>query len=84
MRPGQPVIIPMVTHSSWSHDLNVAYSVLRHQAGDDYAMMWALTFAHQVTSKLPGESRILVYDQVTEWVHAHDWLFPKDSCTEHE
>lgn len=76
MRPGLPVVIPMISHSSWTPDINIAYSVLRHQADDDYAMLWSTRFAHQVTSKLTPPAAILDYNEVQDWIATHDWRSP--------
>ena len=73
MENGQPVPIAIVNHSSWPGAMNVAYNVLRHQKGDDYAMVWAHTFHQQVTSKLSLPAWTLDHGQIQEWTNIHDW-----------
>ena len=73
MRFGAPILIEMVHRADWEPTLNIAYNVLRHQKGDDYAMLWTDRFHHQVTRHLAPPAWLLRHDQVRHWINAHDW-----------
>ena len=63
--------VELLGFTGWNTARNLAYSILRHQAGEDYALMWADRFAENIPQETG--SCVISWDQAQSWIETHDW-----------